>query len=253
MRRLVKAGLRRFGVEVRRIGTQSDFVMPVEFTKRDVEIFHHIWDNHLTMGLQQGLTAAMMAAKYAAQSEVAGDWVECGVWRGGLSLAAKLLFEEYGSGKKVWLYDTFAGMTEPNEFDRPRFDRFDTGEMFAAKQKEGFNEWCYASLEDVRTSFERAPVDLSGVRFVKGDVRETLVQPANLPDSISVLRMDTDFYESTKVQLEVLYPLLERGGALLIDDFGYWEGVRKAVEEYFGKNMPLLYYTDLSGRMTVKL
>jgi O-methyltransferase len=243
----------RLGLEVRRTSGAPDFVLPVEFTKRDIEIFNYVWDNRLTMGLPQGLTAAMIAAKHAALANIPGDFVECGVWRGGLSLAAKLLFEEYCPQKKVWLFDTFAGMTRPSEFDRPAFDRFDAAEAFSEQRRDGFNAWCYASLDDVRENFERAGADLSGVRFVKGDVAATLHDERNLPETISVLSMDTDFYESTKVQLDVLYPRLSRGGPLLIDDFGYWEGVRKAVEEYFGDQMPLLYYTDLSGRMTIKL
>lgn len=257
MKDLAKRLLRSIGLEVHLTKAPSDFVMPVEFSKRDVEIFEYIWSNGLIMGTPQGLAAAISACKHVAKAGVTGDFVECGVWRGGISLAAKLIFEEYRCDKRVWLFDTFAGMPEPTEFDRPRFEKFDTRQVFDEAQREGFNEWCYASIEDVRRNFERAGANFEQTRFIKGDVRQTLHDEANLPAGISVLRLDTDWYESTKVQLEVLYPRLSRGGGLLIDDFGYWEGVRKAVEEYFGSRpaseMPLLYYTDLSGRMGVKV
>jgi O-methyltransferase len=253
MKSIAKRALQWLGLEVRRI--TPDFVLPVEFTPREIEIFNYVWDNRLTMELKSGLVAGMTAAKHAALTPIPGDWVECGVWRGGISLAAKLIFEEYASDKRVWLFDTFAGMTEPGPFDRPKFDDYDAQQMFDANRREGFNQWCYASLEDVRRNFERAGADLAGVKLVKGDARKTLKHGSNLPDEISVLRLDTDFYEATKVQLEVLYPLLATGGPILIGDVGYWEGVRKAVDEYFSppRVRPILYYTDLSDRMGVKV
>lgn len=253
MKSVINRVLRSFGLQVGRIA--PDFVLPVEFTKREIEIFHHVWDNQLTMELKSGLVAGMTAARHAALAQIPGDWVECGVWRGGISLAAKLIFEEYCSDKKVWLFDTFAGMTEPSKVDRPRFDDYDAQEMFDANRRKGFNQWCYASLEDVRLNFEKAGADLSGVKFIKGDARLTLKNHSNLPERISVLRLDTDFYEATKVQLEVLYPMLSVGGPILIGDLGYWEGVRRAVEEYFAdpRARPILYYTDLSDRMGVKV
>jgi O-methyltransferase len=252
MKSIAKQLLRSLGLEVRRVA--PDFVLPVEFTRRDIEIFNYVWDRHLTMELKSGLAAGMTAAKHAAVAQIPGDWVECGVWRGGISLAAKLIFEQYGSDKKVWLFDTFAGMTEPSEHDRPKFDDYDAQAMFDANRREGFNEWCYASLDDVRNNFRQAGANLDQVRFIQGDARTTLKGP-DLPEEICVLRLDTDFYEATKVELEVLYPRLAIGGPILIGDVGYWEGVRKAVDEYFTdpRTRPIFYYTDLSDRMGVKV
>ncbi|HKO70749.1 MAG TPA: TylF/MycF/NovP-related O-methyltransferase [Bradyrhizobium sp.] len=233
----------------------DDFVLPVEFTKREVEIFDYVWNNRLTMELKTGLTAAMLAAKHAVEADIPGDWVECGVWRGGVSLAAKLIFEEHRSAKSAWLFDTFAGMTEPGEHDRPKFEKYDTQNTFEQQQREDYNEWCHASVEDVRKNFERAGADLNGVHLVKGDVAETLADAANLPQQICVLRLDTDFYKGTRTELEILYPRLSLGGPILIGDVGYWEGVKRAVDEYFvdPRTRPLLYYTDLSDRMGVKV
>jgi predicted O-methyltransferase YrrM len=91
------------------------------------------------------------------------------------------------------------------------------------------------------------------VRFVEGDVVQSLKIESNLPESISVLRLDTDWYESTRAELEVLYPRLSPGGVLIIDDYGHWGGAKKAVDEYFrGRPKPLLQYTDYTGRMGVK-
>jgi O-methyltransferase len=245
MKRAIKGLFRALGIEVRRAG--QEFQLPVEFTKADAEIYHHITESKLTMATTDAVVATITAARYAVQSDITGDFVECGVWRGGNALAAKLIFDEYGSDKQVWLFDTFAGMTAPTEHDRAIFTDDDAEALFAENRKADHNEWCYASLEDVQANF----AGLDRVKFVKGDVAETL--RGHIPSAISVLRLDTDFYDSTKIELEVLYPLLSIGGALLIDDFGYWEGARKAVEEYFaGKDRPLLFSAGYSARMGVK-
>jgi hypothetical protein len=73
-----------------------------------------------------------------------------------------------------------------------------------------------------------------------------------LPTSIAILRLDTDWYESTKIELEILYPLLQPGGILIIDDYGYWSGSRKAVDEYFEGKTPFMFQVDSDCRMIVK-
>lgn len=209
------------------------------------------------MGSRERLIATIKACKHAVLAQIDGDFVECGVWRGGNSIAAKLTFENYGSDKKVWLFDTFTGMTPPTEADTTRFSDQTAEERFQEAQRASYNDWCFASLADVRANFEAAGADLSGVRFVVGDVTHTMADKQNLPQAISVLRLDTDFYVSTKTELEVLYPRLSVGGSLLIDDFGHWDGARRAVEEYFDAlpagSRPLLHFTDYSGRMGVKV
>ncbi len=256
MKRFVKGFFRSIGLDVRRAQNAPGFILPVEFSKSDAEVFRFVTENNLTMVSAEGVVATISACKHAVLAGIRGDFVECGVWRGGNAIAAKMTFEAYGSDKEVWLFDTFAGMSQPGELDRAAFTAHDPSEIFVENQRDDYNEWCYASIEDVRGNFKRAGVDLERVRFIKGDVLMTLSEKANLPHSISVLRLDTDFYESTKTELEALYPRLSRGGSLLIDDFGYWEGVKTAVGEYFSNRppseQPLLHYTDFSGRMGVK-
>ena len=83
----------------------------------------------------------------------------------------------------------------------------------------------------------------------KGDVLSTLAVPDNLPLKIAVLRLDTDWYESTRMELETLYPRLSVDGVIMIDDYGHWTGARRAVDEYFARGQrPLLQYTDATGR-----
>lgn len=257
IKQTLKRALAVTGLEIRRRAAIDYFsVDPVEFSKRDLDVLHHVLDRRLTMGSRERLIATIKACKHAVQAQIDGDFTECGVWRGGNSIAAKLTFENYGSDKKVWLFDTFTGMTPPTDEDFSRFADRSAAERFRNAQRDGQNEWCFASLEDVKANFEEAKADLSGVRFIAGDVIETLADERNLPSRISVLRLDTDFYNSTKAELDVLYPRLSVGGSLLIDDFGHWDGARRAVEEYLATlppgARPLLHLTDYSGRMGVK-
>ena len=90
------------------------------------------------------------------------------------------------------------------------------------------------------------------IRFVKGKVEDTI--PKNTPEKIALLRLDTDWYESTYHELTHLFPLLSKHGVLIIDDYGHWQGARKAVDQYFGENniQILLNRMDYSGRMAIK-
>lgn len=232
-------------------------VNPVEFSRADTEVLDLVLNSGVTMASRERVVATIKACKHAVEAEIDGDFIECGVWRGGNSIAARLTFDNYGSDKKVWLFDTFGGMTAPTEFDTTSFSDQSTDDRFKAGQKDGHNEWCFASIEDVRANFRNAGVDPDSVRMIAGDVTRTLEDESNLPERIAVLRLDTDFYESTRAELETLYPRLSIGGSLLIDDFGHWDGARRAVDEYFGAlspgSRPLLHYTDYTGRMAVKV
>jgi hypothetical protein len=86
-----------------------------------------------------------------------------------------------------------------------------------------------------------------------GKVEDTI--PADIPEKIALLRLDTDWYESTKHELIHLFPRLQKGGVLIIDDYGFWKGARKAVDEYFAENniQILLNRIDDTGRMAIKL
>ena len=91
------------------------------------------------------------------------------------------------------------------------------------------------------------------INLIQGSVEKTL--PLNKPDEpIALLRLDTDWYKSTKHELNILFPLLNEGGVLIIDDYGHWKGAKKAVDEYFS-NLNDKYYMhriDYTGRMLIK-
>jgi hypothetical protein len=212
-----------------------------------------IIDRHkkLTMTNIDRQWALISAVKYLNRGNIEGAIVECGVWRGGNMLIAKELCRGAGVERDVVLFDTFTGMSEPTIADVSR-EGLSADVLFRQHQQEDHVDWCYASLEEVRGNFEKAGLLDQRVKFVKGKVEDTLRDERNCPETIGLLRLDTDFYESTKTELEILYPRLVRGGVLIVDDYGYWQGAQKAVDEYFAGRNPLMIRIDYSARMMIK-
>jgi len=193
------------------------------------------------------------ALHYVNQKGLPGDIVECGVWRGGnIFLARRLQETSYPQQpRRYFLFDTFEGMAEPTTLDVDHAGA-PAAPHFAGKKKDDYVDWCYASLDDVQSSAKRLFGATDNMRFVKGKVEDTLADDKNLPERIAVLRLDTDWYASTAMELQTLYPRLVPGGVLIIDDYGYWQGARKAVDEYFAGVPMLLHRVDHTCRVLVK-
>jgi len=187
------------------------------------------------------LQATWHACEHTDMQHVQGDFVECGVWKGGNVMIARWVSPR----RQCWLYDTFVGMTLPSKHDRNR-------KGVIADPKRWFGKSA-VDVHDVRRNLAEVGVyDADRIRFVIGDVCKTLNVSLNLPDKIAVLRLDTDFYESTKIEMEVLYPRLEIGGYLIIDDYGHWLGARQAVDEYLGARSNKLTMIDETGAWMIK-
>ncbi len=190
---------------------------------------------------------------YVINNHIPGDFVECGVWRGGSSMMMALMLQQRGmTDRKIYLYDTFEGMSEPSEMDKTT-KGVDAAVLLKKGRKENAaSVWCYSPLEQVEHNLHGTGYPKQNLVFVSGKVEDTLL--STIPGKLALLRLDTDWYESTKIELEVLYPLLVDKGVLIIDDFGYWEGAKKAVLEYFEKNAihPLLQRLDHTGRLMIK-
>ena len=227
----------------------------VELDNKDIELINYVLDKKYSMASTKRLINTVKSCRYVVENNIPGGFVECGVWRGGNGILAKMIFERLGSEKEVWMFDTFEGMTAPTSVDVEAINQLSAQDKFLKSQTETHNEWCYASLEDVQKNCLDTGLDIGSFTFIKGDICETLKAPQNIPDQISVLRLDTDWYESTKFELEALYPKLSNGGVLIIDDYGHWEGARKAVDEYFSlqKYKPLLNVIDRTGRSAIKI
>ncbi len=195
--------------------------------------------------------ALISALKYINRGKIEGDIVECGVWRGGNMLIAADFCRASKVRRDIHLFDTFTGMSEPTDKDVSISDKPASSE-YEGRKKDGYTDWDYASLEDVKRNFSQANLSDGSVHFVKGKVEDTLRVAGNIPEKIALLRLDTDWYESTKIELEVLYPRLVRGGVLIIDDYGHWQGARQAVDEYFKGINALMNRIDYTGRMMLK-
>lgn len=203
-----------------------------------------------TMTSPEKLNALIHSVRYVVRNGIPGDIVECGVWRGGSMLAAARTLTEAGdTSRQLHLYDTFEGMSEPSEHDR-RHDGRSAAEMLAASPRSA-GVWAYASLEDVQETMGQTDYPADRIHYHRGKVEDTI--PGHVPDRISILRLDTDWYESTRHELVHLWPRLVPGGVLLLDDYGWWEGARRAVDEWLEESgVPLLLLRMDEGRVAVK-
>jgi O-methyltransferase len=169
-------------------------------------------------------------------------------------VAAALTFAHLGDTKRsLYLFDTFEGMTPPTDADRNIGSGRLASDILAKEPKTGV-VWAISPIDEVRTNLQRTGYPNANLRFVKGRVEDTI--PAKAPDHISVLRLDTDWYESTHHELSHLFPRLSEHGVLVIDDYGWWDGARKAVDEYIEANrLPLLLLRidNTGSRIAIKI
>ena len=242
---------RAVGYAWRRFAPLDAFVP--ECNSEDLQLIREV--KAFTMTSPERIYGLLSAVRYLIKNEILGDFVECGVWKGGSMMAVeKELLKQKSTDRNLYLYDTFAGMTAPSEKDSSKFERKATQESFDSMQEgNGTCKWCYSSLEETRQNVTSVGYPEQRIHFIKGPVEETI--PQNAPQKIALLRLDTDFYESSKHEMVHLFPRLVSGGVLLLDDYGHWEGQRLAVDEYLCENkIPLLLNRlDYAGRIGIKL
>jgi O-methyltransferase len=175
-----------------------------------------------TMTSVERIIALTRAVEYVQRAEIPGAIVECGVWRGGSMMAtARTLLEVEGAKRELYLFDTFEGMSPPTEADRD-LQGNSAAELLEHSSPDEDEVWCYAGLSDVRANLESTGYPAADLHFIEGPVEDTI--PDNAPSEVALLRLDTDWYESTKHELTHLYPRLMPGGVLIIDDYGHWQG-----------------------------
>lgn len=242
--RVLQAVARRIGVDAHITGAPTadmgeDFAAIYQrcrkYTQTSVHRMHALYE----------------AVLYIERAAVPGDIVECGVWKGGSSmLAASTLLRTNSRERSLWLYDTYEGMSAPTDRDRDRNGAL-ASDMMASSGKDG-DIWCYASLETVRRNMATVGYPETKLQFVRGKVEDTI--PGILPKQIALLRLDTDFFESTYHEFTHLYPLLAPRGVLIVDDYGHWQGAREATDRYFQECAQpiLLNRIDDTGRIGIK-
>lgn len=195
------------------------------------------------------------AIEYIVRNRIPGDLVECGVWNGGSILLMALALKHFGdTSRKIYLYDTFEGMPEPQDVDR-NWDGVPALPTWEAKKKsdpEGPNWGFGGTMDMVKEVVYSSGYPRENFVFVKGMVEDTI--PGCRPEEISLLRLDTDFYASTYHELVHLYPVLVEGGVLIIDDYGYFQGARIATDQYIEENKLPLFLSRVtqSVRLSIK-
>jgi O-methyltransferase len=160
--------------------------------------------------------ALFRLATLVERQRVPGVIVDCGVWNGG----STILMSVAAPSRVVWAFDSFEGMPEAGEFDDELAHKF-TGEVRGseAKLRRGFEQ--FASPQRLQ--------------IAKGWFEETFPRFSDQIETVAVLHVDADWYESVKVALDTFYPKLAPGGYCLIDDYNFWSGTRRAVDEFRAK------------------
>ncbi len=225
---------------------------PVDFSDEEIALVRKVAP--YTKTTPERLWALVHAVEYIESRGIEGAIVECGVWRGGsMMAAAEALLKTGYTGRDLYLFDTYTGMVAPSEHDVSHKGITATEKFEKRKTGDDSSDWCLASREEVGANMKSTGYPDERVHLVEGKVEDTI--PAEAPERIALLRLDTDWYESTKHEMETLYPRLVPGGILILDDYGDWAGSRKAVDEYFanGVEPPLLNRIDDSARIAVKV
>ena len=239
----------RFGYQV----TPNIVSLPPDIAADETFVALYNQVKAFTMTSPERLYSLYQSVQYVVGNNIPGDFVECGVWKGGSCMMMALVLKRLNvNDRKIYLYDTFEGMSEPTEADK-QFSGEDAGLLLNEADKTDENSvWCLSTLEEVQANVYSTGYDAGLFVFTKGKVEDSI--PGVVPSGISLLRLDTDWYESTYHELIYLYPLLSENGILIIDDFGHWEGAKKAVLQYFEEKKlhPLIQRVDYTGRIIIK-
>jgi hypothetical protein len=245
----LNAFIGKFGYRIHK--KEVSAIVDIEGDKEFMEIYHQV--KTFTMTSPERMYSLYKAVAYIVQNNIPGDLVECGVWRGGCSMIMALTLLKKGvTDRKIYLYDTYEGMSEPTEADKAFWGEPAKDLLSTQDRLDNTSIWCYSAIDEVKANLAKTGYPQNNLFFVKGKVEETI--PATIPGSLAILRLDTDWYESTRHELQHLYPLLREKGVLIIDDYGHWEGARKAVDGYFSEHKInlLLNRIDYTGRIAIK-
>ncbi|HEY4108756.1 TylF/MycF/NovP-related O-methyltransferase [Puia sp.] len=226
--------------------------LPADFSPVEREDIRAV--RPFTMTSPERLVSLSRGVDHLVQQRIGGDIVECGVWKGGsMLMVARKLARAGDTARGLFLFDTYEGMSEPTKEDVSAVDQTKAGDLLdAAERTDGDNVWCYSPIDEVKANLNSSGYPPEKMHFIKGKVEDTLPEPSIGP--IALLRLDTDWYESTKHELETLYDKLVPGGILIIDDYGHWSGSQKAVDEFIAaRSLSIfLHRIDYTGRMAIK-
>lgn len=242
----IKKLLQNLGIDVHHYPPS----LPPDFDEEVVQTINRVQE--FTMTSPERISALCEAVKYVVKNQIPGDIVECGVWKGGSMMAIADTLKKLGQEEReLFLFDTFTGMSEPTAADVD-LSGIEAKKLLQEEDKAVSDSvWCYASLEEVKKSVGSIKYPAHKIHFIKGKVEDTI--PEHAPEKIALLRLDTDWYESTKHELIHLFPRLAIGGVIIIDDYGHWQGARKAVDEYLAEHQIalMLHRVDVTARIGI--
>jgi predicted O-methyltransferase YrrM len=203
-----------------------------------------------TMTSPERIAVLEAAVRHVIGQNYPGAFVECGVAKGGSTMAMAYTLIELGAADRdLYLYDTFEGMPEPEEVDRGRYGESAARSWRKGQERSG-GAWIRHGVDEVRANVAATGYPQARLRFIKGKVEETLPEEAP-PGAIALLRLDTDWHASTKAELDYLYPKLVRGGILIVDDYFRWQGARKAVDDYVAEHRLPIFFARIDDAAVV--
>jgi len=247
IKKIILSVFRKFGYDIIRYYNGK----PPDFEQRHIEIIEKV--SPYTITSHESIYALIESVRYILRNDINGDFLECGVYKGGSMMTVALtLMAEGVKDRELYLFDTFAGMPKPDERDIDLHGRSALEEYYRRKIFDGNSTWVNSSLDSVKQAMDSTGYPMERIHFVKGLVENTI--PDKASEKIALLRLDTDWYKSTIHELTHLYPRLSPKGIVIVDDYGYFKGAREAVDEYFYKNKmaPLLHRIDYSVRLIIK-
>jgi len=231
-------------------------ILPEQYLSDMEKDFLTIWNkvkNYTMTSIERGYSL-FKSVEYIVKNKIPGDFVECGVWKGGSCMLMALTLELFeDNDRTIYLYDTYEGMPKPTKEDVISWNGRSVLEKWEEDRsgiKDNFGTWAIG-LEEVKENIYKTLYPGENFVFIPGDVEKTLGK--DTPENVALLRLDTDWYSSTVVELEILYPLVVEKGVLIIDDYGHFDGARKAVDEYFENRTIFLNRIDYTGRVGIKL
>ncbi len=226
----------------------------------DDPVFEQIWEQvkpYTMTSVERGY-ALYTAVKFIVEKKVNGNIVESGVWRGGSSMLIALTLLELNSvDRDIYLFDTYSGMPEPSSVDVDLYGKTAKDQLTEnTEQRKQSAIWAYAELHDVKKNMRLTKYPEDKIHYIKGDVTNSAKK--TVTRRLALLRLDTDWYTSTKAELQNFWPRINRNGVLIIDDYGHWKGAKLAVDEFFAANekagfQPVfLQSIDYTGRLAIK-
>lgn len=241
VKRIVRKLVNKCGIKLERMDKIEE---AIKTDKDFMEIYEQCKD--YSMNTVPALYQLWKSVIYIIENNIPGDFVECGVLRGGNIRLIALTLQSMGiTSRNIWVYDTFEGMEGFSEEDKI----VGGANPIILNKKELESLTC--SIEEVKENVYSTDYPQRNFIFVKGDVEKTLKDTT--PRQVSLLRLDTDYYRSTLAGLKYLYPLVTSNGVVIFDDYGTFAGSKKAVDDYFEDVPILLMHIDHTTRLMLKL